>query len=447
MIFSKEDIRKYKEGMVVSEDVKVKHGACPVCSGFIAFSVATTADMPLSDSLVIPALNEFGVAIGECEKCEERFKVSVINPDLCFFSSGATKVGYFILGEGAENELAMSNIMPSLEEYLDRELDLNKHSQEYDSQYNPLYHCMDCDEGLDSHAFEALEALIPLVIKRFDSYLNWWLANGGGSSPEFMIVRAEFGCSCGRNHIAFFSKSYAENYDFNEKSFSICNIIGSKSISQSIQSGVYSKDQVTTYLYKLFPRWTVLFDRIYIITPFIGHQWLKKSELVSTWFGLIGRLNPQKTKIVTRHGQMAAFKKAYEAVYGTDYEKLERLKLGSRLISETKQSGKFHAKIYCAVSESGCEVFSGSANLVGGPSKEVMHFNEVRELDEFRARFLEPLGLGDEIDSPRREPYKPYSLLFHQACGFDPMKTGHFDVDSYWRLIFHDIQPKPITFE
>ena len=218
--------------------------------------------------------------------------------------------------------------------------------------------------------------------------------------------------------------------------FSIINIVGSLSLSDRLYSGLYSKDEVVDILYKLIPRWTLLYNYMYIITPFIGHHFLKPEKLVHTWLDMMKRVDPGKVSFFVRGGQLKLFKNAFDKINDTKYETLDEYGLGSNILREVKGVNRFHAKIYCGISEDSCEVFSGSANLVRGPSLEVMHFNEFNDYSLFSKRFLEPIGIGDNINF--HQETTEWSLLFDERVDFDPFKTSGIPRKDYRSVIIYD---------
>lgn len=416
MIFDKKEFKKYKRGQLDSDSVTVSKTSCPKCSTVIAFSQVWTTEIRIG-VMKLPAQDDEGYVLGECSNCAYQFSIPVINPDYSGFSEGASLIGYIFESDKSDDSIRRLAELPTLTQALDRELDMNRRSYAYEYAGRALYECRKCGAGMDDLVLRELKAKFKSITSEYSKYLSWSLKNGRGLPPEYIFVRMLFNCSCGSDCIAFLSKPYMEDLQLNECDFSICNIIGAKPISSTIRPGVYSKSQIMQWLHKLLSRWTVLFDRIYVITPFVGHQWMKDQDLVDTWLELINRADPSKVKLITRKGQLTAFKRAYQAIKGIDYSLLEKLNLASRLLDEVVPDSKFHAKIYGAVSMSGCEVLSGSANLLSGPSKEVMHFTEQESIFEFNDAFIEPLGLNFNEDVIEIE--KRYSLLFDETENFN----------------------------
>lgn len=439
MIFSKKDLKQLKRNQLDSDSVKVNKTFCSACSNVITFTQVWT--MEVKAVITLPTQDDSGHILGVCNNCSHQFSIYVINPDYSSFSEGATSIGYILEDEATAEDIHKLAEFPNLTQVLSRELDMNRRSHVYDYAGRSLYECEKCNAGLDGIVFEELRRSFKSIFSEFTAYYDWSLKNSRGLPPEYMFIRMLFNCSCGGGYVAFLSKPYVESYDFDECDFSICNVVGAKPLSKTIRPGVYSKSQIMQWLHKLLVRWTVLFDKIYIIVPFVGHQWMKDQDLVDTWLELILRADPSKVRLVTRKGQLTSFKRAYQQSKGVDYSLLEKLDLASRLLREVVPDSKFHAKIYGAVSKSGCEVFSGSANLLSGPSKEVMHFTELDDIEGFNGAFINPLNLN--LNDENWEAGKRYSLLFDGAENFSTFgASSTVHSGEYRDLMFFDKLPK-----
>lgn len=440
MIFSKKDLKQFKRNQLDSDSVKISKTFCSVCSAIITFSQVWTMEVN-AGVITLPAQDDNGYILGGCNNCSHQFSIHVVNPDYSAFSEGASLIGYILEDEATAEEIKKLAAFPNLTQVLSRELDMNRRSHVYDYAGRSLYECEKCSAGLDGFIFEELRRNFKSIFSEFSDYYNWSLKHGRGLPPEYMFIRMSFNCLCGSRCVSFLSKPYVESFEFDECDFSICNVVGAKPISQTISPGVYSKSQIMQWLHKLLVRWTVLFDKIYIIVPFVGHQWMKDQDLVDTWLELILRADPGKVRLVTRKGQLNSFKRAYQQSKGIDYSLLEKLDLASRLLREVVPDSKFHAKIYGAVSKSGCEVFSGSANLLSGPSKEVMHFTELEDMEVFDDAFINPLSLT--FNEEAWEAEKRYSLLFDGAENFSTRgATSTVHSGEYRDLMLFDQLPK-----
>lgn len=305
---------------------------------------------------------------------------------------------------------------------------LVRRQDSYDFFNHPLYVCESCQSNLESISFTLLKFKWNDFYGRYGEYVNWSLGNARGSSPNHTVIRLPFSCNCARKHIAVFAGKYQETNFFDAESLSLINVIGSKPLNEVIH-GVYTKTNIMVWLYKLLARWNFLYGKIYIITPFVGHQFLDSKTKVSTWLKIIGRLDPQKSVIMVRNGQKKIFQKAFSASNAISYEDMERDNLGSSLVSEIKSRNNFHAKIYCAVSADRCEIMNGSSNLVEGPSYEVINFDTINEYSNLYQKFLNPLGVPN-IANELQNTNNNWSLVFDEKNNFNasssPLNHGDY---------------------
>lgn len=431
VIYSREELRLKKVLLVDKERVKVHRGKCPQCGATFEFSEAPTKEFQLPIELVLPAHDEDGVAIGRCIHCGETFSVRIINPDLCDIRNGAEKIDHAF--DSIDEKWAA---LPRVTAHVDVEYRVGQRDFAYAFASHLLYRCDACNGDLDALAFSQLSAKRPSIAKAYANYVNWSLGNGRGPNPEYAIVRITFACTCGHPLTAFFYTAYREQAFPDNEKIALANIIGSRPLPQRIPVALYTKDEVIAWLHKLLARWTLVFDELYVITPFFGHTFQSKQQKVESWLDIVNRVDHRKTRIFTRSGQLKAFRAAFEEVMEQPYEKLVEHDLGSPIINETKQTNNFHAKVYGAVGKGHCEVFAGSANVVKGPSKEVMHFAQMDSEETFRASFLEPLGIKplDKIGATRC-----HALVLDERNEFDPLKAGgEIKQVDYWELVMND---------
>jgi len=430
--FPPDFLRQNKRSLIQSNDqVSQSNSKCPNCGNVVTISEAFTKPCVLDNGITIPAFDEDGVMVGKCSSCAKNFTLGVTNPEFSEFISGAVKQDYYFKVDGKEKEELYKDLKNATAR-IEGDTKLKKYYLNYIYDGYPLYVCNKCDENLENLCLEAFEKCFTLFNREHNNYVNWSLKNAHGQGPEHIIVKLDFQCSCGEECQVVFFKKYIETLNLDIKEFSICHVMGARSVDKRIKPGVYSKDNCVSWLYKLIPRWTLLFDKIYIITPFVGHQWLKSDRLMDTWLELVNRLDHKKSKVLLKYGQFSGFRKAYLKENNVPYETLSEFELGANLLSELKQTNDFHAKIYCGISQERCEVFSGSANLVKGKSMEVMHFNVFDDFDKFNEAFLVPLGVKEDL---KFQP-KSHSLLFDSDKEFSWFRGGStINSDEYSNVI------------
>lgn len=71
-------------------------------------------------------------------------------------------------------------------------------------------------------------------------------------------------------------EKYTENVNLDlEYSLLLVNVTNTLPLDKVIL-GVFTKTNIMNWLYKLLIRWGLLFDKIYLVSPFVGHQFFKK---------------------------------------------------------------------------------------------------------------------------------------------------------------------------
>lgn len=405
------------------DDINTTHTKCPHCRNIITFTEAHLKPIPISNHTTAPFRDEEGVVIGECLECKQEFAINVTNPDRSFFKKGALPKGHFFNEDG--NDI---NSVFQRDKYVNHRYALERVESDDDLiNYRPnyvydeysLYVCKHCDANLETLSLQSFNEKFEIFQRSLEKFISFDVKSGGGEGPEYIIVNNKFSCTCGREHQTYFYKEYRETPHVKPTEFAICNVTGAYSLDNKIKPGVYSKNNIVSWIYKLIPRWTIIFDKVYVITPFIGHLYKDPADLTDIWFELLSNLHPKKSHIWVKSGEVGKFKTAYFKVNNIEYDKLNDFDLGSKLLNEVNQNKDFHAKIYCGVSANRCEVFSGSANLVRGPSLEVMHFNVLGSFKDFNERFLSPIGIKESLNTKQTR----YSILFDSINDFYPYTT------------------------
>ncbi|WP_368897896.1 hypothetical protein [Proteus mirabilis] len=415
------------------------HGKCPHCTHTIEYyETHTSAYLHPDWNITIPELEEEGVMIGTCDSCSKQFKINIMNPDHSGLHSGYLKNDFYIHSKNENEKVEKYRSIPFIDDFIIKNTILTEQRTDYDFFNHPLYICDKCEQNIETLAFNTLKENWIKISEKYWNYINWSLANSRGASPKNIVIKFNFKCKCGQNHTANFLSKYHENNNFDVHSFSLINIFGSRALSEAV-FGVYTKTTIMTWLYKLISRWNFLYDKIYIITPFIGHQFLSTDEKVQAWLEIINRLDPNKSLILVRNGQSKTFKNSFSKISEISYEEMERFSLGSELISEVKNKNNFHAKIYCAVSNDICEILNGSSNLVEGVSYEVINFDILTDYKKVFSKFLQPLGIENISEELESSHSKEYSLFFDEDNNFNFIELYKKD---YINLGIHNIVPK-----
>ncbi|WP_112289228.1 hypothetical protein [Rahnella sp. AN3-3W3] len=437
---SHEFLRGIKFNLIDRDKTMHFHGKCPHCTTTIEYHEVHTSSTTLPGrSIIIPDIEEDGVMIGTCDKCAGIFKVNIVNPDYSGPSRGWEKKDFYINSDNDEAKQFKYKDLPLLTDFIDKNTVLTEMNTDYDFYNYPLYICDDCEENLEIISFELLKSKWEIIAKKHWEFTNWSLSQSRGPAPNNIVIKFPFECKCGKKHDANFVSRYQENNTFEAQVFSIVNIFGSRDLSDVI-FGVYTKTTIMTWLYKLIARWNFLYAKIYIISPFVGHQFLKSQGKVDSWLNVLNRLNPENTSMLVRSGQSKVFKESFSKTNEISYEQMDSFNLGSELIGELKNKNDFHAKIYCAISNGRCEIMNGSSNLVEGKSYEVINFDVIDSYTKTFEKFLKPLGIDNISNDLASLRSNEYSLIFDENNSFNAF-TYHLYPEDYINFSIFNINP------
>lgn len=346
------------------------------------------------------AVNDKGWWGLDCCSCSKRFVIQVMNPD----ESGAA---YHIAErhdgayEGDPAILATAIVQHNLK--------MNEVRHRFDYGAKPLYVCGEVGENLEQAARAALLAAAGDIQAAYGSAITHCLASNRVPEYEHVVAHVDVPCTCGAGHRATFYAKFAwdgEPQPVDE--FLLADVSGAD-LPETLD-GLFSKDEAMSFLHKLAIRWHLTVDRILVTVPFVGHQYLKAAQKLNAWQAVLSLLDPRKSAFVTRSASFTSYKKVLEEVDGLDHRLLAEYGLENKLVAANLRKQDFHAKFYAGMSDTGCEVFSGSANLLKGPSLENMSFL-AQSMASFKVKYLDRLGVA----LPEVEPRCAYFALIRQS--------------------------------
>lgn len=435
-------LRSIKHILKDPNKTKHYHGKCPFCKSIIEFAEIFTSQANVGYDFTVSELNEKGIMIGQCHNynCRYYFKLEVFNPDLSCFNSGATKKDNYLYIDNETKKIDEYEFIRPMEEIIDTNNIFKNKNDNYNFDNHPLYICNTCERNLELIAYNNLENKWDTISEKYWNYINWSL-DKVGASPKNIVINFPIHCHCGNQHIAKFVSRYHENIDFNEHKFSLLDVYGSKPLTEHVFA-VHSKTKIMNWLYKLIARWNFVFDKIYVISPFVSYQYADKDLRVKTWLEILNRPDPLKSLISTKGKEVNSFKNAFSEINEISYKDLESYGLGSNLIESVKKNNKFHAKVYCGISKSVCEVLSGSVNITEGPTPEVINFNRIFDSKKVYDIFLKPLGIDDISNELNTLDTREYSLFLDEERGFSPIEFYKKDYIDY---VINNIIPKPLV--
>src|SRR3546814_19536320 len=91
---------------------------------------------------------------------------------------------------------------------------------------------------------------------------------------------------------------------------------------------------------------------------------------------------------------------------------LEQFNRENKVGAAGKSKQDFHAKFYAGLSDDWCEVYSGSANLVRGPSMENTSFQRLAR-EAFDQRYLARMALTETLPTSAFKAVTRSLLIYH----------------------------------
>lgn len=353
---------------------------CRKCGNIIAYT-----------EILFPIANDSGHWIVVCDKCATENAITIQNPMESYLTKGGS------ISDRIDHDIVESIDASKIEEespegtiYI-KEHPLEVTSLKFDIGNPQIYRCSNCHLGIEGILYEALKSNIQQINSQYGACIGYYLKGSCGDF-EYMMAKVNFTCTCGTTGSAYFAIDFDKRGGKlpSSEAFKLCHAT-TQAFTESI-NGIYSKTDCRKILEKMIMRWNILFPRVVVVTPFVGHDYLKPTQLCSIWQWLINISVANKTKLVTRTATMNKYKKKAKDV-GIDFDLLKEYELTNTVLDSFSKKQDFHAKFYCGVASDSVEIISGSFNLMEGPSFENLSFFTM-SLDSFRARYESPLGIS-----------------------------------------------------
>lgn len=249
--------------------------------------------------------------------------------------------------------------------------------------------------------FSTIEQQISNEIKRLYNY--WVKSPPGSDSIERCIVAQEYECN-GESYLATWCKILKNEDSFNASNF---HLIAHDKNDKEID-GVFSRDEMMSYLLRCLMRWKLIANQVIVVTPFIGFDFpfskqKDREELISLWRLLNSVLDIEKTTFITRVKTYGSLKKCQNelevpADVLKEWDLMTNLqKMVDDPKKRTKPKAQFHAKFYAGVFDDFVELLGGSFNVQTGGVLEQMHLRRVSR-DLFKLNYLDRLVEGFEYE-------------------------------------------------
>lgn len=328
-----------------------------------------------------PIENDIGHWIVGCRGCTRSFAVAVLNPD----ESGGAINRY--IQSRAEQEFSGDTAMLATE-IVRHNIDFNRTVSRYNYAGSPLYECELGGANLEEAAQAQLAKEFSGIVRAYGTAINNLLK--GGSDPKFFVARVGLSCSCGEDHVATFcGKMDYSGRPLSEDRIVLADVSGSKLLDTL--TGIVTKTEFMDILEKLVVRWNLLFDQIIVVSPFVGYAQMGADRKLSVWERILSILDPERAILLTRTSTWNEYAKAMEEA-GVPTSLLKQFDLQNKIVATRHSKQGFHAKFYAGVGPERCELLSGSANLVDGPSVENIAFHEMAAT-RFFERYIKKLNL------------------------------------------------------
>jgi len=336
-----------------------------------------------------PVVNDPGYWEVRCVECTDTFCI----PGLSDVFDSVADAGIEIVNR-SEGDIAASPYPVATEIAIYR-LDLNRLELMYNLATCALYQCA-CGQPLDELAYVQLRAEFDGVQREYANRLPY--AIKGHFHAHYVTVDVTFKCHCGEAHTAtLYTRFTLDPLKCPTLGDYILADVTGVELGERLD-GIRSKDDAMDLLGKLVLRWNLLADQVLVASPFVGHQFMSAPKQLEIWEWLLGLLDPQIAVFLTRSTTWKNYRKSL-ADAGLPPDVLEKFGLENKVVSAGHSKQDFHAKFYAGISEEWCEVYSGSANLVRGPSMESTSFRRSSR-ESFNRRYLDQMRLKEPLPNP-----------------------------------------------
>lgn len=336
-----------------------------------------------------PIANDPGYWEIKCGGCTEIFCVPGLHDVFDSFSDPEVEIV-----NRSEDDVAESP-HPVAHEIAVYRLNMNRQELTYDLASCALYQCA-CGQALDELAYAQLRSEFEGVQREYAYRVHYALKRR--FYAHYVTVDVTFPCPCNQSHTATFYTRFMEDESkgWSVEDYILADVAGAE--LGEILDGVRSKNDAMDLLGKLILRWNLLADQVLIASPFVGHQYMPAAAQLEIWEWLLGLLDPRIAIFLTRATAWKSYRKSL-ADSGLPLDVLESFGLENKVVSAGYTKQDFHAKFYAGISDDWSEVYSGSANLVRGPSMESTSFRRMTR-QSFDRRYLQQMALKHPLPAP-----------------------------------------------
>lgn len=352
-----------------------------------------------------PAENDRGSWLAECAGCGGTFTIALLNPDESYTGGDWIRARF-------DNHIdPYTGDAPAAGAVARYQLDLKEDRPRFIYDRNPIYRCGVCDADLEVQALAAVQPHEADIGDRHHQAVQNFLSRRM-PEVEHAVVTIPMSCTCGEPRTATFYYAFRTNGSPAPPAADMLLADVSGADLSDTLSGVVTKTAAMDALDKLIVRWRLFADQVLIAAPFVAHQYKTKAERLAIWERLLVQLDARRTLFLTKAASYAEYKAALKES-GLDPDVLADFGLENQIVAAGSKKQNFHAKVYVGLGPR-CEVLSGSANLVEGPSLENVSFAQMVR-DRVQRRYLDPLGVTPPAAPPRAAHHVRFPLLVEGA--------------------------------
>ena len=338
-------------------------------SNFIFFSCPKCGNKGEVVEEVYPYVNDFGVFLLKCGKCNETFFFSLKNPD-----ESSLKEGKFELVKKLDICLDKDEVKKICCNFKPAKNLLNISGKEripflkgawkvlpnFQLTSAELFCCPYCKFGIEQAICEDVSSNIEDINDEYRECYNWFCK--GRCNPKYVVFYSYVFCPhCGQkvDYIAY-SNFNGRGEDYTPKKFLIADVKIDSSFFKIEINGLFQRKYCKAILEKLILRWNLLAKKILIVSPFIGFSRSYYQENEEYFLQLLEWLmtitDETKSILILREKEYEKIRQLMEDNFSKQmcrrglFELLEFYDLLNPLISGIQKTKPcFHAKFYAGI--------------------------------------------------------------------------------------------------
>jgi hypothetical protein len=345
----------------------------------------------ITEGRFVGGYNDRGGIVIECASCKTHFGYYIQNPgDLSGVSQGGKVVDTWDgeLPQNIQIKYGVSDAsIKALERIATQGFDEDLPRPQWLPAENPVF-----EEGgvnLEKTAQAALKNHLKDINRGYKSYYNLYVQGGYDADESFVIIDYEHESKVYR---AVFAKRLKYDTDFSANDLYL--IYHSGTDLQERLDGIYTRNEILSFLERMLNRWQYTADETLLVVPFIGTQYPgQEKEVERLWEWIAQNVDSSRCRLITRRGTYNMLKNA-QIKAGIPFDLLVKWGLIEPLVGDVSKRGATfqpsHAKYYVGIFKDYVEVLVGSFNIHDGPYFENVSFKRYSK-EFFERRYLHML--------------------------------------------------------